>query len=295
MNRLVAWVKEHPYETGALALVVGVAAYLLLRGGGGSTAQSAASSAPAADYYQAQLQAMQLSAAATAQQTQAAVQTNHDNLQAQLANNELTAQLSALQVQDGAAIQAAQIQADLQKNITQVQANASVQQTQIQADVINNQTAAQVQSNKDNLDAVLGLVSTQAEVQKAQYQYQFETQQANDYTALGLSEQQYNYLAHEVDAATTINLTQLQDATMLEEHQQTIAQNTINALTANKGLSRNNVQLAEVLSTIDAALGQSAASSTLAQASTGVPTNNAGATAASITQSGLKALTGLFA
>jgi hypothetical protein len=167
MGKIFAWIKEHPLESGALALVAAVGIYFVLESSSSSSAAAPSSSsstdAAAADYYQAQLQAQQLSAASAQSAQNAQLQANAQTLQAGVQNNETAAQLAAIQDQDSAAVQGANIQA-----------NANVLQTQLEADVAESNIGAQQQTE----DA-----QTAAQVQIAEGGYDVQNNAANDQLA----------------------------------------------------------------------------------------------------------------
>lgn len=244
MHKIIEWVKQHPLESGALVLVIGVAAYLLLKGGGSSSA-STSTNAAAADYYGASIQAAQIAAGQQQAQNQFTLQQTAQNNGLQLQSNEVSAQLAAIQDQDAAAVSVAGLNANSNNLVTQTQADVAtanikaqqemadtagndqllglqyqtdsqVKQAKIAADVQNTVTQAQVQENHDNLATVLGLVSSQNQVQIAQYDDQVQMQYANDQTAVDLSGQQYDYLNNESNNQAAVIMQQLTDQTQLQ-------------------------------------------------------------------------------
>jgi hypothetical protein len=115
-----------------------------------------------------------------------------------------------------------------------------------------------VQENNDNLQTVLGLVSSQDQVEESQNNDQLAGQEYNDDTAVALSGQQYDYLNDEASDATSVNLTALQDQTSLDsqaqQDQYNLSQTTLNAV-ANAGLDHPINEVTQLGSIAEAALG----------------------------------------
>jgi hypothetical protein len=122
VNRITEWIKEHPYLAGGLVLGI-IVFYVVYKSvsGSGSSGGVAVASGPSdavqAAAIQAGLQQQQTSAAATT------------------ANNQIQAQLAALQLQYGAQLQVAQLAA-----------NAQNQQTLTQGQTDNAKTDAELQA-----------------------------------------------------------------------------------------------------------------------------------------------------
>lgn len=258
MDKYLAWVKEHPLETGGIVIVIIGGVYLYMSSGSSTGSAPASTDGSAASaYYAAQLQAQQLAASQSAATAANQTQEYNTGLAATVQNNETAAQLAAIQDQDATAVQTAQIQANMNTAVTQLQADVStssitaqqqetdqetqaelestegaygvqnnqiaaqVQQQQIAADVADTTTQAQVTENSDNLASVLGLVTSQNDLQESEYNDQLEGIENNNQTAVDLSGQQYGYATDELNDATSINLAGLTDQTQLE----TTAQN----------------------------------------------------------------------
>jgi hypothetical protein len=278
VHKIIEWIKSHPYETGALVLVAGVAAYFLLSAEQSSAASGSSSSDSdaAADYYSAQLQMDQLSAESAAQTAQINAQEQQSSLGASVDDNEIQAQLDATEDQDTAAIQAAQISAGVTNNqttaqvqVAQIQAQSGTQQAQIAAGVTNNQTDAQVEENQDNLSAILGLVSGQDQIQEDEIQGQVEDQANNDQTAVDLSGQQYSYLTNTADLQAAVDTQSLNDQTQLaseaESDQYNLANTTL-GIVQQAGLNHGTTSLENSLTQItESALGEAGPAEAAAQ------------------------------
>jgi hypothetical protein len=255
MEKITAWIKSHPYESGALALVGAIGLYLVFKSSSGGTAASSSTNSAASDYYNAQLQAAQITASQTAQQNALQAQEYTSQLNASVSNTTTAAQLAAIQDQDSSAVQSAQIAANsnnvtstLAADVANSQVAAQVTEAQITGDVTNNATnaqlaaisdqiqgqvdsqqiaanvsnattAAQVQENNDNLASVLGIVTAQDQVQQSEYYDQYLGQQANDNTAVAINTNQMTTLNNEANDATVINLQGLQDQTIVDTTQ----------------------------------------------------------------------------
>jgi hypothetical protein len=230
MDKALAWIKDHPYETGALVLVVIGGSYVILSsssGASGSATAAQSGTASSSSYYADQLQLDQLNAQQGAQAATLQAQTDQANIQASVANNQTQAQLSAVQIQNTSAVQAATIAAGVadtataaQVAVTNAQTAAQVSVASLQAGVTNAQTAGQVQENSDNLAAVLGLVSSQNAVQVNAQNDALATVQTNDQTAVDLSGQQYDYLSNTATLQAGVDTTELNDATTVETQAQ---------------------------------------------------------------------------
>lgn len=248
--------KRHPVASIGAGLVVFVIIYYLASEGSSSTAS--ASSGGVYGYNANDLAYLQLQAAQTEQANQiggqvqvasinAGVANTQTQAQVQLGDDTLAAQLAGIQAQTAAQIAVTQSNNDANVTINSQNTTAATAQTQLQA-----------QENEAQTAALAGIFTTQSQTQ---------------------AEEQGNTLAYLGQVAqdqTTVATTGINDQSAVIENGQNnaaaLSGQTIGALTANNGLSRNNTQLAEVLGTIDAALGQpgaavgetSAASSTAA-------------------------------
>jgi hypothetical protein len=344
MHKVLEWIKTHPYETGALALVGAVAVYLLFRSSSATpTSQSGSSTdSAAADYYNAQLQAQQLAANNAQASAQLTAQTNAQNLQASVENTTTAAQLSAVQDQDATAVQSAQIAANANVLQTQMEADVAstnitsqqqeedaqtaaqvsiaegaynvqntaandslaaisdqiggqIQQAQIAGQVADTTTAAQVSENQDDLASVLGLATAQDQMNESEAQDQLTGQEYNDQTAVALNTNQYAYLDDELNDATDVNLTQLQDVTTLDTQQQanqvSLASQTLSKLVKGGSSLAYNTAVDNVLAELEGESGV-AVSGNQAQASIN---NSDNALNASTTSTVAGLVQGLFA
>lgn len=174
--------------------------------------------------------------AAIQDQDATAVQTAQIQADMNTAVTQVQADVSESSIAAQEQIQNMQTQAELETNLgayqvqeqgyndtlaaTTDQINGQIQQQQIAADVANHTTDAQVIENHDNLATVLGLVSSQNQLQMSEYDDQLAGQVNNNQTAVDLSGQQYAYATDELDDATNINLTALGDQTQLETQAQ---------------------------------------------------------------------------
>lgn len=179
--------------------------------------------------------------AAIQDQDSSAVQTAQIQANANTAITQVQANVSLSDIQAQQNETLAQTEAELETNLgayqvqnqanndtlaaTTAQINGQVTQQQIAADVANHTTDAQVQENADNLASVLGLVTSQNNLQESEYSDQLQGLENNNATQVSLSGQQYAYANNELNDATAINLTQLSDATTLETQAQ---QNQLN-------------------------------------------------------------------
>lgn len=236
--------KRHPVASVGAGLVVFVIIYYLASEGSSSSASTASSGVYG--YNANDLAYLQLQAAQTEQANQIGGQVQVASIQASVANTQtqaqvqlgddtLAAQLAGLQASTAAQIATTQSNNDAQVQITNLNDTAQTSQVQLQA-----------QENEDQTAALLGTFTAQTQAQ---------------------TEQQANTLAYLTSVAndqTSVATTGINDQSAVIENGQNnaavLSGQTIGALTANNGLSRNNTQLAEVLSTIDAALGQPGAS-----------------------------------
>lgn len=153
MSRIVAWVKEHPYE--ALGSIVAVLTlWLLLRGARGSSGNS-----DAAAYYSAQASEV----AANNQYQMAALAANQQSQQVQaqaaVANNQIGAQLAAVQIQANSSENIAGITAAQNEILAQLAAQTTQVVSTLQANVANNQTAADVEKTMLNDNALITVAS----------------------------------------------------------------------------------------------------------------------------------------
>lgn len=144
-NRILEFIKEHPY--GVAAGVVGTyVIYSFLSAGASGTSATTANasdSALTADEINAgnQLQVAQLSA----QQ-----QTNQVNASAQVANNQTAAQLSAVQIAANSSDNQASISAQTAQITAQLEAQTQATVSTLSAQVANTTTAAQVAVDANN-------------------------------------------------------------------------------------------------------------------------------------------------
>lgn len=295
MHKILDWIKQHPYETGALVLVVGVAGYFILSSSQSSSGTSAATSTDnaAADYYNAQLQAQQLEAQEGAAQAQVDSANQQASLQAEVQNNEVTAQLQATQDQDSAAVQAAQIQAGVTNN----QTTAAVQAAKISAGVQNTATNAQVTENNDELQTVLGITTADNATTQDYINSQTEDTALNDQTEVNLSGQQYDYLTNTANDQTNISLASLQDATQLESQQQQDTQEQAEQIIPQFGTGSNQYTqtLTSYLDGIEGDPNAAADESSLGIAQANASALTTTSQTKAITSGASSLLTGLFA
>ena len=296
MHKILEWVKAHPYETGALVLVVGLAGFFLLDSSSGSSSASTAAGSTdsaAADYYQAQLQSEQLEASEGAAQAQVDSQNQQADLQAQVQNNEVTAQLQATQDQDSAAVQAAQIQAGVTNN----QTTAAVQAAKISAGVQNTATNAQVTENNDNLQTILGITSAENDTTQDYINSQTEDTALNDQSEVDVSGQQYGYLTNTANDQTNIALTGLQDSTQLESQQQADVQQDANQILPQLGTGSNQytAQLSSLLEGLEGDSAGAGDEAGIAVAQTNAAALTSTANTKAITSGVSSIATGLFA
>lgn len=301
MSNLYKWIDEHKAESAGIALVLVGALYLLLRGGSGGASSAnttTAATGASSDYYSAQLQLDQLGAAQQQQQLAAQTQVQQTSIAASVANNQTAAQLAALEDQDAANVQAANIQAGVTNNQTQAQVDVAT----IQGNVQNVATQAQVQENKDNLASVLGIVSAQDQIQIAQINAAQAEQANNDQTAIDLSGQQYGYQSHLADLNAGIESEGLQDETSLLQQQQqnqlTLSQQIIPLAGQQKNSALDATDQTALFATVLSG-GNPGVASTAIQGSTNaaISGNNTGigAIISSVASSASKAALGLFA
>lgn len=300
MSSIYGWIDEHKLESAGIALVLVGALYLLLRGGGNSSSAQPVTAANGAssDYYSAQLQLDQLSAAQGAQQLQAATQTQQTQIAATVADNQTAAQLAALEDQDNSAVQAAKIQAGVTNNQTQAQIDVA----QIQGNVQNTSTQAQVQENRDNLTSVENIVSSQDAIQIAQINAAQAEQANNDQTAVDINGQQYDYQNNLADLNAGIESESLQDQTTLLTQQQSNQLTLSQQIIPLAGKQQNSALDAEDQTNLFATVlanGNPSVASSAIQGSTQavISGNNTGATAIITNLAGTiaKAGAGLFA
>jgi hypothetical protein len=219
--------------------------------------QTSAQLAAVQDQDSSAVQAAQIAATANTLQTQMEADVATDNIGAQesVENAQTAAQVSI--AEGGYNVQ--NTAANDQLAAISDQIGGQIQQAQIAANVANTVTAGQVQENQDNLASVLGLATAEDQMNESEAQDALTGQEYNDSTAVALSGQQYAYDTDEVDDATDVNLTALQDQTQLDtqaaQNQYSLSSSVIGDLTANNGLSRNDSQLETVVGGIDAALG----------------------------------------
>lgn len=165
------WIKEHPWETGTAIFAVGAVSIFVLNSGGGSTASSGG-----------------LSDTQIAAQTQLAAQQNA--IQAQAASQNLSAALQTAQLQ--AQLQATEDQYNLQYHQIDVSSNMNANNNQTAVDLANVQmqgsvattsliTAAQVATAQSAANANVAIAQANAELQSkiAMYQEQGVAAQAN--------------------------------------------------------------------------------------------------------------------
>jgi len=175
MNRVIEFVKKHPYGVAGAILGLGVLWLLLRNSGGGASASTDTSAA-----YNAQASEAQTAAQLQAAQLQAQQQTTQIQAQAQVASEQVAGQVqvATLQAQQNVDI------ASLTAQTSQLAAALSAQTTQavssLQATVANNQTNAQVQMNAAN-NAALVTVAI------APYTAAVQETQLNDQTAIALA------------------------------------------------------------------------------------------------------------
>jgi len=136
MNRALAWVKGHPYLTGAVVIVAGLAAYLILssRQGGGAVTVANGSTGPSDASIQANAQLQMASLAAGVQsqslQAQLAMAQYQGQTEVALSDRSLQATLAGI----AANLQATTINTGAQRDVSLAQISANVQQSGQQSD-----------------------------------------------------------------------------------------------------------------------------------------------------------------
>lgn len=149
-NKILAWIKAHPWETGIITFVVGVILIYALSGSSGSATTSDSSTGESGADIQA---AMQLQSA----QIQAGVQNNAIQASAGTTNNQTAAQVSI-----------ATLQAQTQQNNDSLSATTAQFLANLEAGVSNNQTAAQVAINATNTAALQAIALAPYQVEEDQ-------------------------------------------------------------------------------------------------------------------------------
>jgi hypothetical protein len=163
VSNAIAWVKSHPILSTVFFVFVVIALYLITRGGGsGNAVASGRAGKTAADIQEdqinAQLQAIQLQSSAALQAKQADIAG-----QITLSSNQFAAQLQAAEI--AADVRSKEIAANeattaatltAQQNIATLQADVTSEQIQSQADVIQ----AQTEAARDTQLATIGYFTT---------------------------------------------------------------------------------------------------------------------------------------
>lgn len=149
MEKVLAWIKKHPYETGLIVFGIGIALYLLLASSSSATPTTTATGDTGADLQSA----MQLQAA---------------QIQAQVQNNAIQSSAGVQNTQTAAAVSVATLQAQTQQNNDSLSAVTAQFIANLQAGVTNNQTSAQVSINATNTAALQAIALAPYEVEEDQ-------------------------------------------------------------------------------------------------------------------------------
>jgi hypothetical protein len=188
-ERIKQWVSEHPYLAAGIAVAVVIFVWLFFIRGSSSSSTTASTTDPNSDYYDAEasaiqsgdaLQAAQLASNAQAAQTAAQVSANATNDATQIGLAQIAAGAQSYQVQQQAAVdslninanatttqQANTLSAQVQNNT--IAANESIANTQMAdyTSIINNQTASTVQMNQANIEGNIALASQESNLIQA--------------------------------------------------------------------------------------------------------------------------------
>ena len=253
-------IKEHPYATGAVVIVGGLVVLYLLSSSQSSQAPAQASSdssGMSSSDYQAMLAAQsqnaQVAAAAQVQNNAQQVALQQQQLEAQVANGQTAAAIHTNDVNTSAQLAAtlAQIQADAQSHLADVTAATTDTANQymyaqnlqqMQDQVLESQINSGVLENaNNNATALAGLMSSndlQALISKLEAS-----------TATTIASIQGDVASKGVDAATTVQLQQLQD-------QYSLSDKTLN-MVQQAGLNHGTESLeTSLVGVVGAALGQ---------------------------------------
>lgn len=240
-------IKRHPYATGGAVIVGGFVLYLLLSSSqGGATTSTVASGPTAAD-----LQLAGIQAGVQSQQIQASAATSVAQLQADAANKQTDAQL-----------QASLAQLTAQQNLATIQSQTDQANISAQKDVSLANISAGTAQNKDMLDYIEALTSSQNDVIKTQITSQSQQQIAEDNISLQGYQSQLQYQQAIAAYQTATNMAGISAsadvASQQIQSQHDLSQQALGIASAT-GLNHATTSISSsVLQTIAAALNQPA-------------------------------------
>jgi len=152
-NKVFDWIKDHPWQTGVVIFVIGVAIVYM-----------SSTNAPAS----ANVSAGTTGSALNAAEIQAAMQQQISTQQANVQNNAIQASAGVQNNQTAASVSIATLQSQTQQNNNSLSAQTAQIIAGLQASVANTSTAAQVAINQNNDAALTAVALAPYQVEMAQ-------------------------------------------------------------------------------------------------------------------------------